>query len=65
MADPVRQHFTACVNRKATWDDIEVLSKTTRDIPFLQTLEALHIREIKPLLNTRDEFTSRELLLRF
>jgi len=34
-------------------------------IPFLQTLEVLYIREIKPLLNTRDEFTSREPLLKF
>jgi len=34
-------------------------------IPFLQTLEALYIREIKLSLNTRGEFTSRELLLKF
>ena len=64
-AGTVRRHFTQCVNRKATWSDIEILCKTTRCIPFLQTLEALYIREIKPTLNTRDEYTSRELLIKF
>ena len=34
-------------------------------IPFLQTLEALFIREIKPTLNVRDEYNSRELLIKF
>ena len=64
-AGPVRSHFQQCAKRKATWDNIEILCKTTRSIPFLQTLEALYIREHKPSLNTRDEYTSRELLIKF
>ena len=64
-AGPIAQHFMKCLKRTAAWDDIKILCKTTRGIPFLQTLEALYIRELKPSLNTRDEFTSRELLLKF
>ena len=64
-AGPVRRHFEQCVQRKADWGDIEILCKTNRCIPFLQTLEALFIRECRPSLNTRDEYTSRELLIKF
>ena len=64
-AGPVKRHFLQCINRKPTWDDIIILCKTTRNTSFLETLEALYIREIKPSLNTKDEYRSRELLIKF
>ena len=60
---PVRKHFEACVKRKAEPKDMKILHKTTKSIAFLETLEALYIRELKPTLNTRDEWRSRELTI--
>ena len=31
---------------------------------YLLTLEALHIRELKPQINTKDEYKSRELMIK-
>ncbi len=60
---PVRNHFEVCVNRKLESSDMTILHKTTGSIAFLETLEALYIRELKPTLNTRDEWRSRELTI--
>ena len=61
---PVRKHFEVCAKRKAELTDMTILPhKTTRSIVFLETLEALYIRELKPTLNTRDEWMSRELTI--
>ena len=40
-------------------------SSTHRSVEFLETLEALYIREIGPTLNTKDEYRSRELSILF
>ena len=60
---PVRKHFETCVKRKAEASDLSILHKTIKSIAFLETLEALYIREINPALNTRDEWRSRELTI--
>ena len=60
---PVRKHFETCARRKAEPTDMTILHKTTKSIAFLETLEALFIRELKPTLNTRDEWRSRELTI--
>ena len=41
-----------------------VLDTTTNSDSFLLTLEAIWIRDIKPKINTKDEFRSRELIIR-
>ena len=46
-------------------DDVRILHRTTRGRDFLETLEALYIREIEPTLNTKDEYRSRELTILF
>ena len=62
---PVRIHFEACALRLATNSDMKILHRTTRSVEFLETLEALFIREIGPTLNTKDEYRSRELSILF
>ena len=62
---PIRIHFEPCANRLAQMDDVRILHRTTRGRDFLETLEALYIREIEPTLNTKDEWRSRELTILF
>lgn len=45
-------------------DDVSVLQSTHKSIMFLETLEALWQREIKPSINTKDEYRSRELTIK-
>ena len=63
--EPVRKHFEACAKRLVELSDVEILHRTSRSVAFLETLEALYIREIKPTINTRDEYRSRELTILF
>ena len=58
---PVKLH--QCKN-KIDSDSISVLDTTTNSDSFLLTLEAIWIRDIKPKINTKDEFRSRELIIR-
>ena len=44
--------------------DVSVLSATSQGEIHLLTLEALWIREIKPVINTKDEYRSRELTIK-
>jgi hypothetical protein len=62
---PVGRHFMQCISCKPHWDDIQVLQTTPRTVDYLLALEALYINEQKPTLNTRDEYRSRGLTLRF
>ena len=45
-------------------ENIDILQQTAKGENFLLTLEALHIRERKPKLNTKDEWRSRELTIK-
>ena len=45
-------------------DCVEILHQTARGISYLETPEALYIREIKPSINTKDEYRSRELIIK-
>ena len=60
---PVKEHFFQCKNQIDN-DCISVLDTTTNSDSFLLTLEAIWIRDIKPKINTKDEFRSRELIIR-
>ena len=62
---PVGDHFRNCINSEMTWDDVSILATTARSDEFLLALEAICIEEEKPNLNTREEWRSRILTLRF
>jgi len=63
--DPVRPHFNSCIGSQPTSDDLQILKSTVRSVDFLETLEALYIREIKPSINSKDEYRSRALSIQF
>ena len=58
----LRKHFQEC-DVSPSFEMVEILGK--EKFERLLTLEALFISEIKPTLNTKDEFRSRNLLLKF
>ena len=45
-------------------ENVSVLQSTNWSLVYLMTLEALWIREIKPKINTKDEYKSRELTIK-
>ena len=55
-----RPHMEQCGE-----DNVTILGSSTRGDKHLMILEALFIQEIKPQLNTQDEFKSRTLTLKF
>ena len=60
---PMKSHLSQC-NTTLLEENVEILQSTSRGEGFLQTLEALHIRERKPTINTKDEYRSRELTIK-
>jgi len=60
---PVKSHLESC-NITIDENIISVIGKY-QNLPELLTLEALFIREINPSLNTKDEYRSRTLTLKF
>ena len=60
---PVKEHLKNCDTTIDT-NDVKILHQTSRGEAFLLTLEALCIRELKPQINTKDEYRSRELSLK-
>ena len=59
----LRKHFEECNITPS--DDLVKIIGTSRFLDKLLTLEALFIEEIKPELNTKDEYRSRTLKLKF
>ena len=62
---PVRKHFDICIGAKLQTSDVQILASLNRGMKHLLTLEAFYIREIKPELNTKDEYQTRELTIKF
>ena len=60
---PVGNHVKQCCV-ELTKDDITILNATTKSVVRLMTMEALLINEIKPSLNTKDEYRSRSLVIK-
>ena len=60
---PMKKHLANC-DSTLTEDDVDILQQTSRGESFLLTLEALHIRERRPTINTKDEYRSRELTIK-
>ena len=58
----LKKHFEDC-NVSPSMDMVKILGKAKFD--RLLTLEALFIAEIRPTLNTKDEYKSRTLKLKF
>ena len=62
-AGPLKTHLQKC-GTTLTGDNVEILHSTSRGESYLLTLEALYIRELKPDLNTKDEYRRRELVIK-
>ena len=60
---PVKDHFIKC-EKDIDNDCVKILDSTTKSDSYLLTLEALWIRDIKPLINSKDEFKNRELIIK-
>ena len=61
---PVGKHFKNC-RRKLKDCHVEILAQSTRGEAYLLTLEALWIKELRPAINTRDEYKSRTLTIKW
>ena len=60
---PVGIHFDLC-KCSLSMDDVCVLGSSSRSITRLMTLEALWINNLKPSINTKDEYRSRTLVIK-
>lgn len=60
---PVANRMKAC-NLELTMDNVSILCSNSKSTLQLMTLEALMINEIKPTLNTKDEYRSRALVIK-
>ena len=60
---PVKVHMSQC-SATLGKSDVNIVHQTSRGEAFLLTLEALWIRELKPEINTKDEYRSRELTIK-
>jgi hypothetical protein len=60
---PVGAHFAAC-NVDLCMKNVKVIASTHKSLNYLMTLEALFINEIKPSMNTKDEYRSRALVIK-
>ena len=63
-ASPIKAHMDVC-DVKFTQDDVTILGSTCRGEKYLLILEALWQYEVKPSLNTKDEYKSRTLTIKF
>ena len=66
-SQPIGKHLREC-DVKISFDNkdaVQIIQSTAKSIPFLEALEALWQRDIKPLINTRDEYKRRQLTIKF
>ena len=59
----VKEHMIECGSEIAV-EDVEILKTSSKGEDYLLTLEALFIAELKPKINTKEEYRSRELTLK-
>ena len=62
-SSPVSKHMTSC-NHKVTTEDVTILSAAAKSVSHLLILEALFIYELKPSINTKDEYKSHTLVIK-
>ena len=56
---PVHAHFDKCTCSSPTLNGVKIFASTSPSLNFILTLEALHIREIKPKINTKESTAAR------
>ena len=61
--EPMKTHLGLC-DTTLVDDSVEILQASARGEQYLLTLEALHIKEVKPAINTKEEWKSRELKIK-
>ena len=61
---PVAVHVKAC-KQALTIENVTILSSKCKSENHLMTLEALFINQLRPQLNTKDEYKSRSLVIKF
>ena len=61
---PVTIHTRSC-QHSLTMDDVEVSCSKAKSDDHLMTLEELFIEQFAPQLNTKDEYKSRTLVIKF
>ena len=62
-AGPMKSHLFQC-STTITEENLDILKTSSRGEYYLLTLEALHIRELKHQINTKDEYKSKELMIK-
>ena len=62
--ESIKSHLANCNKELGKEPSIKILEKTHPGIMHLLVLEALYIRELKPNLNIKDEWTSRSLRIK-
>ena len=60
---PVKEHFLNC-DTEVTFESVEILASSSLGENTLLTLEALYIKDIRPSINTKDEWKSKALRIR-
>ena len=65
-SEPFGKHIRLCGVSPSfeNSNDVSVLQSTSRSVVFLETFEALWQREVKPTINTKDEYKRRELTIK-
>ena len=61
----IAKHMEECGSNFNTMENTSIIDSTQRNLKTLLVLEALHIKELNPSINNRDEYRSRRLRLRF
>ena len=56
-------HFLNC-DTEVTFESVEILTSFSLGENTLLTLEALYIKDIRPSINTKDEWKSKALRIR-
>ena len=61
---PMRTHYLNCGVKALSDDDIEIIGSNRKSEDHLLTLEALFLREIKPEINTKEEYKRKTLVIK-
>ena len=59
----MKEYFLKC-DIDISFDCIDILASINQGENTLLTIEALHIKDITPSINTKDEFRSRAIIIR-
>lgn len=59
----MKSHLSQC-RTTITGEKVDILKTSLRGECYPVTPEALHIRELKPQINTKDVYKSRELMIK-